>query len=41
MTFTLSCMNYGIYDKHVDFNLSEMRAEEDLSPACHLHFMKA
>lgn len=27
-------MNYGICDKHMDFNLSEMGAEGDLFPAC-------
>lgn len=33
-------MNCRIYDKHMDFNLSEMGAEEDLSPACYFHILK-
>lgn len=34
-------MNYGICDKHMDFNLPETGAEEDLSPACNLRILKA
>lgn len=34
-------MNHGICDKHMDFNFSEMGAEDDLPPACHLCILKA
>jgi len=34
-------MKYTIGDKYMDFNLSELGAEEDLSPACRLHILKA
>lgn len=33
-------MNRGICDKHMDFNFSEMGAEDDLPPACHLRILK-